>query len=224
MKKLLLLSAVLLVVGMTAQTAHAVTGKCECSGTMSGLLVSESVCTSCDGLSGAILAACQKLTRSWDAATKKCNVSFNFDGEESACDISKVKIPTVTVSGACNFTVDAGGTAGVDPGGTSGVPPGGSTTPPPSGSTYELPNFLGITDPNILINRIIKAIIGITGTAALVVFIYGGFLWLTSMGDAGKVKEGTNAMKWATIGLVVIFSAYILVNFILTSLISSGGG
>jgi len=117
---------------------------------------------------------------------------------------------------------DPGGTPGVGPGGTPGVPPGGTPGSAPSSSTYELPNFLGITDPNILINRIIKAVVGVTGSAALVIFIYGGFLWLTSMGDASKVKEGTNAMKWAAIGLAVIFSSYILINFILTNILASG--
>ncbi|MBI5254385.1 hypothetical protein HY932_01230 [Candidatus Falkowbacteria bacterium] len=119
---------------------------------------------------------------------------------------------------------DPGGTPGVGPGGTPGIGPGGTPgaspggTPADSGSTYELPNFLGITDPNILINRIIRAILGVTGAAALVIFIYGGFLWLTSAGSDTKVQKGTNAMKWAAIGLVVIFSAYVLVSFILNSL------
>ena len=146
--------------------------------------------------------------------------------EQSKCSISAIKMPpTFTISGTCNFTADTpppSGSGNAPPGTSGNAPPGTSGKVPAGGSTYELPNFLGVTDPNVLINRIIKAIIGVTGSAALVIFIYGGFLWLTSMGDPGKVKEGTGAMKWAAIGLVVIFSSYILINFILTNILASG--
>jgi len=51
---------------------------------------------------------------------------------------------------------------------------------------------------------------------ALVMFIYGGIIWMTSSGNAEQVTKGKNIIIWATIGLVVIFSAYALVNFVLT--------
>lgn len=65
-----------------------------------------------------------------------------------------------------------------------------------------------------LVSNILKAGIGIVGSLALLVFIYGGFLWLTSGGEPGKIKEGKEAMKWAAIGLIVIFSSYALVTFV----------
>lgn len=118
------------------------------------------------------------------------------------------------------YAEDPGGVTGAGQGGAPEAGPGGTPVGAPAGgeSTYELPNFLGITDPNILINRIIRAILGVTGSAALIIFIYGGFLWLTSAGSDARVTKGTNAMKWAAIGLVIIFSAYVLVSFILNSL------
>jgi len=47
-------------------------------------------------------------------------------------------------------------------------------------------------------------------------FIYGGIIWMTSSGNAEQVTKGKNIVIWATIGLVVIFSAYALVSFVLT--------
>ncbi len=69
-----------------------------------------------------------------------------------------------------------------------------------------------------LISNLLKAAIGIVGALALLVFIYGGFIWLTSGGDSGKVSAGKEAMKWAAIGLVVIFTSYGLVRFVFSAI------
>ena len=107
----------------------------------------------------------------------------------------------------------------------------GNSTPPVAdekldqpltgGDDLKLPDFLnlkdkqGNQDPNILINRIIKTIIGVVGSLALAVFVYGGILWMTSAGNEKRVTDGKNAMLWAVIGLIVIFFAYTVVSFIL---------
>ena len=67
-----------------------------------------------------------------------------------------------------------------------------------------------------LLGKIINSVLGIVGSLALVMFIYGGIIWMTSSGNAEQVTKGKNIVIWATIGLVVIFSAYALVNFVLT--------
>jgi len=77
------------------------------------------------------------------------------------------------------------------------------------------PLNLGAGGVPILIGRIIKAILGVVGSLALVMFIYGGFLWMTSSGNRDKVEKGKNTLVWATIGMVVIFASYALVKFVL---------
>ena len=59
-----------------------------------------------------------------------------------------------------------------------------------------------------IINRIITAGIGLTGIMALIAFIYGGVLWMISLGDAGKVEKGKKMMIWAVVGLAVVFTSY----------------
>jgi hypothetical protein len=81
-----------------------------------------------------------------------------------------------------------------------------------------LTNPLGTTDLRIIIARVISAILGVTGSIALLMFIYGGFMWLISAGDDKRVKAGKDTLKWATIGLVVIVAAYTLVSTIITAL------
>lgn len=72
------------------------------------------------------------------------------------------------------------------------------------------------TTTNTLIGRIINALLGIVGSIALLMFVYGGFMWLTSGGAEDKIKKGKETLVWASLGLVIIFSAYALLNFVLT--------
>lgn len=73
-----------------------------------------------------------------------------------------------------------------------------------------------------LVSRVIKAFLGIVGIIALVLFLYGGILWLTSAGNSSKVEEGRNVFVWAVLGLVVIFSSYVIVNFVFDRLTATG--
>ena len=81
-----------------------------------------------------------------------------------------------------------------------------------------LDNPLGIDSPQEFIGRIIRAILGIVGSLALVMFVYGGFNIMTAAGTAEKVEKGKQILVWATIGLIVIFTSYALVKFVFTSL------
>ncbi len=69
-----------------------------------------------------------------------------------------------------------------------------------------------------LVARVIKSFLGIIGIIALVLFLYGGILWLTSAGNSSKVEEGRNVFVWAVLGLVVIFSSYVIVTFVFDKL------
>lgn len=61
--------------------------------------------------------------------------------------------------------------------------------------------------------NIVNFLFGIIGAVALLVFVYGGIMLIISQGNQEKIKTGTDAMLWAVIGLVIIFSAYILIGF-----------
>jgi uncharacterized membrane protein YidH (DUF202 family) len=65
-----------------------------------------------------------------------------------------------------------------------------------------------------LAGDIIRAFLGIIGSLALVLFIYAGGIRLFSQGDSGKIKNSTDIMLWTGIGLVVIFTSYIILHFI----------
>lgn len=60
-----------------------------------------------------------------------------------------------------------------------------------------------------------KGVFGLIGTLALGAFIYGGILMVFSFGSSEKVSQGKEVMVAAVVGLIIVFSAYIGVSFVL---------
>jgi len=89
------------------------------------------------------------------------------------------------------------------------------TSKPPT----ELTNPIGISDPNIFIGKIINSALGVVGSIALAMIIYGGFTWMMSAGNKDEVKKGRETITWASLGLILIFTAYAIVNFLLTNVL-----
>jgi len=92
------------------------------------------------------------------------------------------------------------------------------TSSPNASQSVSITNPLaagGIDSPQTLIGRVINSILGVVGSLALVMFVYGGLLWMTSGGSAEQVKKGRDILIWAAIGLVILFSAYGLVRFVI---------
>lgn len=81
-----------------------------------------------------------------------------------------------------------------------------------------LTNPLGTTDVRVIIGNIIQALLGITGSLALLMFVWGGFQWLISGGSPEKVKKGKDTLTWAAIGLVVIIMAYVMVSTVVSAI------
>lgn len=85
----------------------------------------------------------------------------------------------------------------------------------------------GASDLVQIIGRLINIFLGFLGVIFLVLLLYAGFLWMTAGGDPDKVKKAQGAIKNAVIGLVIIASAWAIVNFIFNALqgvTQPGGG
>lgn len=81
-----------------------------------------------------------------------------------------------------------------------------------------LDNPLGVKDFNQAIGKVISAALGLSGAIALLMFVWGGIQWLISAGNADRVKAGKSTLTWAALGIVVIFTAYTLVNVVVQAL------
>lgn len=73
------------------------------------------------------------------------------------------------------------------------------------------------------IQKVIEAVLGIVGSVALLIIVYGGFLWLTSAGNASQVDKGKRTLAWAGVGLAVVFGSAILVDLVIKALQKGGG-
>ncbi|MDD3662075.1 MAG: hypothetical protein PHG63_03335 [Candidatus Dojkabacteria bacterium] len=67
-----------------------------------------------------------------------------------------------------------------------------------------------VTSISGIVNSILPIFYGIVGIALFGLFLYGGFLWLTSAGDADKVRKGVDTMLNAVIGVGIIIFAYFM--------------
>lgn len=91
------------------------------------------------------------------------------------------------------------------------------TNPPPEPLTNPLGN--DINSPQDLIGQILDSVLGVIGSLALLMFVYGGITWMTSAGNQEKVKKGRDIIVWSAIGLVIIFSAYGLTRVLIEGLV-----
>lgn len=78
-----------------------------------------------------------------------------------------------------------------------------------------LANPLGTGDVRVVIGNVIKALLGIAGSLALLMFVWGGMQWIMSAGNSDRVQKGKSTFTWAVIGLAFIFLAFTFVNFVI---------
>lgn len=76
----------------------------------------------------------------------------------------------------------------------------------------------GSTDLMKTLDTIISVVLGVLGLLAVVVIIYGGFMYTSSAGDSTKTKKAKDAIMYGVIGLVIALLAYAIVNFVLSSI------
>lgn len=69
--------------------------------------------------------------------------------------------------------------------------------------------------------NILKFVLGISGAFALLMFVWGGFLMLSSGGADARVTQGREALLQATTGIIIILGSWVFVNLIVIAL--SGG-
>ena len=103
----------------------------------------------------------------------------------------------------------------------------------PAGSLREGQDVTSISECNIpeehagsnnlmvTINTIINVVLGVLGLLAVIVIIYGGFMFTTATGDASKVKKAKDTIMYGVIGLVIALLAYAIVNFVVSSIFKS---
>lgn len=86
----------------------------------------------------------------------------------------------------------------------------------PIGGTADNPQ--GDSTVDVIGARVIKSVMGVLGSITLLVFIVGGFMWLTSGGNPERVQMGSKTMLYAVIGIFIIFASYAILSAVIKGL------
>jgi len=104
------------------------------------------------------------------------------------------------------------------PAATGNATPGCSA---PKGSNVSSKTYCGdysINDFVSLAINISKWVLRIVGSLTLIMFVYGGFMLLVSAGSAETISKAKKIIIAAIIGLVIVFTSYLIIKFVLASM------
>jgi len=82
---------------------------------------------------------------------------------------------------------------------------------------------LGNTDPRVMAASIIRILLGFLGIIAVIIILWGGFMWMTSAGNETKIDTAKSMIINGFIGLLIILMAYGIATFIIDKLYSATG-
>ena len=87
----------------------------------------------------------------------------------------------------------------------------------PSDACREYCGDYTLNDAVSVFITISQLILGLTGSIALLAFIVGGVMFLISSGNKNLIEKGKSTILGAVIGLVIVFTSYMIIGFLLTS-------
>ena len=86
------------------------------------------------------------------------------------------------------------------------------------GAVPYLVNPIRCPDFICLLTQIIRIFLGGVAVISTFMFIYGGYVFLTSAGNAEAVKKGKDTLFWASIGIVTVLGSWIIIQYVLRGL------
>jgi hypothetical protein len=103
---------------------------------------------------------------------------------------------------------------------TAGAKPTSNTAQATS-QPQVLPDPLGGVNIPTLIGNIVRTFTGIAGSLALLMFVYGGIRYILSGGEQAAVQSSKKILFNASIGIVLIFLAYLLTSTIINAMLAT---
>ncbi len=86
----------------------------------------------------------------------------------------------------------------------------------------------GTGDPTTSLGPLARKIVNfftiVVGAIAIIMVIYGGFRYITSGGDSGKVGSAKNTLIYAIVGLIIVALAQVLVHFVINTATDPNNG
>ncbi len=104
------------------------------------------------------------------------------------------------------------------------VPPScknSTTCKVPAGSKVSQATYYGDYSLNDFVSlaiNISKWILGIVGSLALIMFIYGGLMFLISAGSADSIAKAKKIIVAAVVGLIIVFASFLIIKFVMKAM------
>ncbi len=76
-------------------------------------------------------------------------------------------------------------------------------------------------EPQDIFSQIIQIFSWVVGAISVIMLIFGGFKYITSGGDAGKITSAKNTILYAVVGLVIVALSQVIVNFVLSKAVDA---
>ncbi|MFA5134324.1 MAG: Ig-like domain-containing protein [Patescibacteria group bacterium] len=73
---------------------------------------------------------------------------------------------------------------------------------------------LGTADLMSTVISIVQWFLGFLGLIAVIMILYGGFLWMTARGDVARIDKAKKVIQRAIIGLIIVLLSWSIVTFI----------
>lgn len=80
--------------------------------------------------------------------------------------------------------------------------------------TNSLPKTIGL---------LINVVLGFLGLIAFIIILLGGFKWMVSQGDEGKIGEAKKLMGAGVVGLAIVLASWAIAQFVITRLATGTG-
>ncbi len=79
---------------------------------------------------------------------------------------------------------------------------------------------LQASDPRAVAARIINVALGFLGIIAVVIVLYGGFMWMTAAGNEERISKAKQILTAGIIGLVIIVMAWAIASYVVRTLMN----
>lgn len=122
------------------------------------------------------------------------------------------------IGGLCFFVPHTFAATVIDPSTAVGSQNPGSGGIVPAGKANYGPAGYGPCELIDLVNNVLRFLVAISSVIAVIIFMYAGFLFVTSQGNEGTIGRAKSMFTNVVIGFVIMLSSYLIVNTVLTVL------
>lgn len=89
------------------------------------------------------------------------------------------------------------------------------------GSNVERNSGLGNANPQEVAANVITWILSFLAILALILVLYGGFIWMFSRGNDEEVKKAKDILSGALFGLIIILASYGLTAYVFENIVNA---